>query len=91
MRRTPGLTSRLVLYWLLLIALSGCEPIVNIEGVYFPGWLVSTVVGVVSSYGIVVFLSLNPKTRNLGDSGLFFISLVVGIALSVWWLFFSRF
>ena len=91
MRRTPGLTSRLVLYWLLLIALSGCEPIVNIEGVYFPGWLVSTVVGVVSSYGIVVFLGLKPKTRNLGDSGLFFISMVVGIALSVWWMFFCRF
>jgi len=80
-----------MLYWLLLIVLSGCEPIVNIEGVYFPGWLVSTAVGVVSSYGIVAFLSRNSKTRKLGDSGVFFISLVVGIALSVWWVIFSRF
>ena len=91
MRRTPIPACSLTPYWLLPFVLSGCEPIVNIEGVYFPGWLVSTVVGVVSSYGIVVLLSLNSKTRMLGDSGLFFISLVLGIALSVWWLFFSQF
>ena len=86
-----SLVPRLVSYLLLPIALSGCEPIVDIEGVYFPGWLASTVVGIVSAYGIVALLGRKPSTRKLSDSGLFFISLVVSIALIFWWVFFSRF
>ena len=90
-RRTSCLTLRVTLFLLLPVLFSGCEPIVDIAGVYFPGWLVSTVVGVIASYGIVVFLGRKSTTRKLGDSGLFFISLVVGIALIVWWVFFSSF
>ena len=86
-----SLVPRLASYLLLPVVFSGCEPIVDIEGVYFPGWLVSTVVGVVSAYGIVVLLGRKPGTRKLSDSGLFFISLVVSIALIFWWVFFSRF
>lgn len=91
MRRALTQTFLFAPYLFFVVALSGCEPIVNVAGVYFPGWLVSTVVGVVSSYGTVVILGQNPKTRRLGDSGIFFISLVVGIALCVWWVFFDRF
>jgi len=64
---------------------------VDVEGVYFPGWLVSTIVGVIASYGIVFSLGRNSNTRILGDSGLFFVSLVVSIALIIWWIFFSGF
>ena len=76
---------------LLLAALSGCAPTVNVAGVYFPGWLVSAVTGVVASYGLVVWLSRRPDARTLADSGLLFVSLVVGIAIAVWWTFFSGF
>ena len=69
----------------------GCAPNVNILGVYFPGWLVSTVVGVLSAYIIVLVLARSSNTRRLSDSGLFFVSQVVGIALIVWWAFFSGF
>jgi hypothetical protein len=86
-----SLVPRLTSYLLLPVVFSGCEPIVDIEGVYFPGWLVSTVVGIVGAYGIVILLGRKPGTRKLGDSGLFFISLVVSIALIFWWVFFSRF
>jgi hypothetical protein len=64
---------------------------VDIAGVYFPGWLVSTVVGVLSAYTIVLILGRSSGTRRLSDSGLFFISQVVGIALIVWWALFSGF
>jgi len=64
---------------------------VDVAGVYFPGWLVSTVIGVVAAYGIVFGLGRNANVRKLADSGLFFISLVVAIALIVWWLLFSGF
>ena len=70
---------------------TGCNPSINIAGVYFPGWLVSTVTGVVLAYGVVFGLSRRPQTRELGDSGLLFVSLVAGIALSTWWVFFSGF
>ncbi len=76
---------------LLLAALSGCAPTVNVAGVYFPGWLVSTLSGVVVSYGVVIWLGRRPDTRGLADSGVFFVVLVVGIALAVWWALFSGF
>ncbi|MGI9591424.1 MAG: YtcA family lipoprotein [Myxococcota bacterium] len=75
----------------LAACVAGCAPSVNILGVYFPGWLVSTVTGVVTSYGIVLWLARRPASRELADSGLFFVSLVLGIALAVWWVFFSSF
>lgn len=75
----------------LLSGVAGCAPSVNVLGVYFPGWLVSTVTGVVTSYGIVLWLARRPASRALADSGLFFLSLVVAIALIVWWVFFSGF
>jgi hypothetical protein len=76
---------------LVLAAPAGCAPTLDVLGVYFPGWLVSTVIGVVGSYGIVVWLGRHSSTRALADSGLFFLSLLVGIALAAWWVLFSAF
>ena len=67
-----------------LVSPAGCAPTVDVLGVFFPGWLASTVVGLVVSYGAVTWLGRRPGTRGLADSGLFFLSLVVGIALVVW-------
>jgi hypothetical protein len=75
----------------LLVSLAGCEPVFDVAGVYFPGWLVSSVVGVVAAYGIVLVLGRSSKARPLADSGIFFVSLVAGIALAVWWACFSGF
>ena len=75
----------------LLVSLAGCEPVVDVAGVYFPGWLVSAVVGVAAAYGIVLGLGRSSKRRPLADSGIFYVSLVAGIALTVWWACFSDF
>jgi hypothetical protein len=72
-------------------ALVGCAPTVEVLGVYFPGWLVSTITGVASAYGLVYWLGRRSGARTLAESGVFFVSLTVGIALVVWLLFFSRF
>ena len=64
---------------LVLAAPAGCAPTLDVLGVYFPGWLVSTVIGVAGSYGIVAWLGRRPGTRALADSGLFFIGLLVAI------------
>ena len=75
----------------MLVSLAGCEPVVDVAGVYFPGWLVSAVVGVVAAYCIVLGLGRSSKRRPLADSGIFFVSLVAGVALAVWWACFSGF
>jgi hypothetical protein len=72
-------------------ALVACAPTVDVLGVYFPGWLVSTIMGVASAYGLVYWLGRRSSARSLAESGVFFLSLAVGIALVVWWLFFSGF
>jgi len=79
------------LAFLLPAVLGGCTPILDVSGVYFPGWLVSAVSGVAVSYGVVVWLGRWPGGRDLADSGLFFVGLVAVVALGVWWLCFSGF
>jgi uncharacterized membrane protein YfbV (UPF0208 family) len=69
----------------------GCEPSLNILGVYFPGWLVSAVVALVVAYALVWWLGRRPGARLLAQSGLFFCSLTVMLALLVWWICFSGF
>jgi hypothetical protein len=69
----------------------GCAPTVDVLGVYFPGWLVSTLTGVASAYGLVYWLGRRSGARLLAESGVFFVGLTVGIALVVWLLLFSSF
>ncbi len=70
---------------------AGCEPSLNILGVYFPGWLVSAVVGLAVAYALVWWLGRRPGPRALAQSGLFFCGLTVMLALLTWWIFFSGF
>lgn len=74
-----------------LLAVPGCAPILDVRGVYFPGWLVSSVAGVAGGYLLVYWLGRRADARPLAESGLFFVSVTAGIALSVWWLAFSGF
>lgn len=69
----------------------GCAPTVNVLGVYFPAWLISAVVGLVSAYGLIWWLGRRPRQRALAQSGLLFCSLTVTVAMLTWWLFFSAF
>ncbi len=85
-RRSPG-----PLPVLAALGPLGCAPTVDVLGVYFPGWLVSTLVGFVASYGIVASLGRWRSVRELADSGLLFLGLVAAIALAVWWVCFASF
>ena len=69
----------------------GCTPMVDVGGVYFPGWLVSAVSGVVVSYGVVAWLGRSARASALADSGLFFLGLIAVVALGTWWVLFSGF
>ncbi len=69
----------------------GASPTVEIFGVYFPGWIVVAATGLVFSYLCVRWLGSRPSTRELGQSGLFFVSLTLASAMALWWAFFSGF
>lgn len=73
---------------LLLTALVGCAPSVDVLGVYFPGWLVSAIAGVVLAYALVAWLARRPRSQELAESGLFFVGLVASFALTIWWVCF---
>ena len=76
---------------LLATVSTGCAPTLDVLGVFFPGWLVSAVIGVAGSYGVVAWLGRHPGARPLADSGLFFVGLLLALALASWWVLFSRF
>jgi len=69
----------------------GCAPTVEVLGVYFPAWLVSAVVGLLSAYALVAWMGRRPGQRELAQSGLLFCSLTVVVGLLSWWIFFSGF
>ena len=69
----------------------GCAPTLDVLGVYFPAWLVSAVVGLLSAYALVAWMGRRPGQRELAQSGLLFCSLTVVVSLLTWWIFFSGF
>ena len=91
MRRQGERPSLWVAGGLLLAGPAGCAPSLDVLGVFFPGWLVATMIGVAGSYGIVVWLGRRPGTRALAESGFFFLGLLASVALASWWVLFSGF
>lgn len=69
----------------------GCTPTVSVYGVFFPGWLISAVVGLVVAYALAWWLGRRPGTRALARSGLLFCSLTLSVGLTVWSIFFHGF
>lgn len=69
----------------------GGNPIVEIFGVYFPAWIVASTLALAFSYLCVRWLGSRASTRELAQSGLFFVGLTVASAMTLWWVFFSGF
>ena len=91
MRQRLNSAIRQTTVFCLLTSSLACAPTVDLVGVYFPGWLVSTIAGVALSYGIIVWLARRPGSSSLAGSGILFSSLAVGISLAVWLVWFSGF
>ena len=73
------------------LAALGCAPTLDVLGVYFPAWLVSAVVGLLSAYALVAWLGRRRGRRELAQSGLLFCSLTVVVSLLTWWILFRDF
>jgi hypothetical protein len=70
------------------VAVSGCAPVVDVYGIYFPPWLVAAAIGLSLSYILVRILMKFEMSRSIGQSGLFFVSLAVIFSYLGWWLLF---
>jgi hypothetical protein len=79
---------RFLLSLLLALSAVGCNPTLDVIGVYFPAWLVSSVAGLTLAYLAIWRLGHHRPLRQLAQSGLFFLSLTVSLSFAVWWLFF---
>jgi len=68
--------------------LAGCDPVIEIQGTFFPAWLLCMIVGVVLTVALrplFVRLGIEPF---LGPLPLIYTSLAVLLTLGAWLLFF---
>ncbi len=75
---------------LLLLPLAGCDPLVNIEGAFFPAWLISGVSGIVC---MVVTWSLLRRLRideHLLLRALSYICMFIFYTTLTWLLFYAK-
>jgi ABC-type Na+ efflux pump permease subunit len=90
-RRSGGQNVATAVFLVTPFSALGCAPTLDVLGVYFPAWLVSAVVGLLSAYAVIAWLGYRPGQRELAQSGLFFCSLTVVVSLLNWWIFFRDF
>lgn len=69
--------------------LAGCSPELDVAGVYFPGWLLSGVIGLVIASLVAMMLGRHQATRDLGQNGVFFLALAVVVFFLTWRIFFG--
>lgn len=75
-RGLPGAT--------LLVTLAGCDPVFDIEGAFFPSWMVALVAGVLLTVGLrlaFVRIGLEPY---LGPAPLIYTCLAMLLTMTVW-------
>ncbi len=68
--------------------LPGCDPVIDIEGAYFPAWLLCVIVGIVLAVlARYVFVWLKVE-RHMGPLPLVYSCLALLLALVTWMVFF---
>lgn len=73
---------------LVAVLVAGCDPIIDVQGTFFPAWLLCMIVGVVLTVALrpaFVRLGLEP---HLGPLPLIYTSLAVLLTLGTWLVFF---
>ena len=85
--RQPRLLSCLGLaFW--LPSLMACDPILNIDGAFFPAWMLCLILGIILSFACYpVFVRLGID-EHLGPPVLIYPSLVLLFTLATWLIFF---
>ena len=80
MRAGPPFPIRL----LLSLALGGCAPVVNIEGSFFPAWLLALLIGVVLTAALRPLFARTGIEPHLGPLLLVYPCLALFLTFSLW-------
>jgi hypothetical protein len=73
----------------LALLASGCDPIVNVYGSFFPAWVVCLVVGVFLTVLLRLVFAVTKVERHLGPLTLIYPSLTLLMTLVTWLVFFQ--
>ena len=73
----------------LMLLASGCDPIVNIYGSFFPAWVVCLVAGVFLTVVLRLLFAVTRLEQHLGPLILIYPSLVLLLTLVTWLTFFQ--
>jgi YtcA family len=68
----------------------GCDPVINIAGANFPGWLLCAIVGIVAAALLRQLFVAAGVEPYMGPIVLIYPCLAVLLACVVWMLFFNR-
>ena len=75
---------------LAALALSGCDPVVNIAGANFPAWLLCAIVGSILAASMRPLLAASRLEPYLGPLLVIYPSLAVLLGCIVYLVFFNR-
>src|SRR5215470_19298251 len=74
---------------ILALLASGCDPIINVYGSFFPAWVVCLVVGVLFTVLLRLVFAVTQVERYLGPLILIYPSLTLLLTLVTWLVFFQ--
>lgn len=66
----------------------GCDPIVNIQGSFFPAWMVCLVIGVSLAFVLRYLFAITRLEPHLGPLILIYPSLTLLLAIAAWLVFY---
>ena len=72
-----------------ILAVGGCDPIINIYGSFFPAWVVCLVAGVLLTVLLRFLFAAIGVEQHLGPLVLIYPSLVLLLTLVTWLIFFQ--
>ena len=85
-RQTIRISSFVILSCLPVV--TGCDPILNIDGAFFPAWMLCLIIGIVFTFGAhFAFVRLDID-EYVGPPVLIYPSLVLLFTLATWLFFF---
>jgi len=73
----------------LALLASGCDPIINIYGSFFPAWVVCLIVGILFTILLRLVFAVAQVERHLGPLILIYPSLMLLLTLLTWLVFFQ--
>jgi hypothetical protein len=70
------------------IAASGCDPVMNVFGSFFPAWVVCTITGIALALVLRLFLAAVGLEDHLGPLAVVYPSLALLLTMLAWLVFY---